>query len=78
MPDYGAFVGRLRTALRERVADAQVSVATQANEVGAAMAAAAATAGADRIFLMGYDYRWSGSQPARPHRSTGWTARSRT
>ncbi len=63
VPDYGAFVGRLRTALRERVADAQVSVATQANEVGAAMAAAAATAGADRIFLMGYDYRWSGSQP---------------
>lgn len=61
--DYGAFVGRLRTALRERVADAQVSVATQANEVGASMAAAAALAGADRIFLMGYDYRWSGSQP---------------
>ena len=27
------------------------------------MAAAAATAGADRIFLMGYDYRWAGSQP---------------
>ncbi len=63
VPDYGAFVGRLRTALRERVADAQVSVATQANETGAAMAAAAASAGADRIFLMGYDYRWSGSQP---------------
>jgi hypothetical protein len=61
--DYGAFIGRLRTALRERVAEAQVSVATQANEVGASMAAAAATAGADRIFLMGYDYRWSGSQP---------------
>jgi hypothetical protein len=61
--DYAAFVGRLRTALRERIPDAQVSVATQANEVGAAMAAAAAVAGADRIFLMGYDYRWSGSQP---------------
>jgi Glycosyl hydrolases family 18 len=61
--DYGAFVERLRSALRERVAAAQVSVATQANEVGGAMAAAAATAGADRIFLMGYDYRWSGSQP---------------
>ncbi|MGH2474801.1 MAG: glycosyl hydrolase family 18 protein, partial [Candidatus Limnocylindrales bacterium] len=42
---------------------AQVSVATQANEVGAAMAAAAGLAGADRIFLMGYDYRWAGSQP---------------
>lgn len=61
--DYGAFVGRLRTALRERQPDAQVSVATQANEVGAAMAAAAAVAGADRIFLMAYDYRWAGSEP---------------
>ena len=61
--DYGAFVGRLRTALRERRPDAQVSVATQANEVGAAMAAAAGAAGADRIFLMGYDYRTAGSEP---------------
>jgi hypothetical protein len=61
--DYGAFVGRLRTALRERLPNAEVSVATQANEVGASMAAAAASAGADRIFLMGYDYRSAGSQP---------------
>ena len=30
---------------------------------GAAMAAAASAAGADRIFLMGYDYRSAGSQP---------------
>jgi Glycosyl hydrolases family 18 len=59
--DYGDFVGRLRTALRERRPNAQVSVATQANEVGAAMAAAAA--GADRIFLMGYDYRTAGTEP---------------
>ena len=63
VPQYGAFVGRLRTALRDRLPDAQVSVATQANEVGGAMAAAAAAAGADRIFLMGYDYRWAGSEP---------------
>jgi hypothetical protein len=61
--DYGDFVGRLRTALRARLPDAQVSVATQANELGAAMAAAAAAAGADRIFLMGYDYHWAGSNP---------------
>ena len=61
--DYGAFVGRLRTALRERRSAAQVSVATQANEVGAAMAAAAGTAGVDRIFMMGYDYRTAGSEP---------------
>jgi spore germination protein len=61
--DYAAFVGRLRSALRERRPEAQVSVATQANERGAAMAAAAAAAGADRIFLMGYDYHWDGSDP---------------
>jgi spore germination protein YaaH len=61
--DYGLFVGRLRTALRARLPEAQVSVATQANELGAGMAAAAAVAGADRIFLMGYDYRTAGSQP---------------
>lgn len=61
--DYGAFVSRLRTALRARVPDAQLSVATQANELGAGMAAAAAAAGADRIFLMGYDYHWAGSDP---------------
>jgi spore germination protein YaaH len=61
--DYGSFVGRLRTALRAEHPAAQVSVATQANEVGAAMAVAAGIAGADRIFLMGYDYRTAGSQP---------------
>lgn len=61
--DYGLFVGRLRDALRARLPKAQVSVATQANELGAAMAAAAATAGADRIFLMAYDYHTPGSNP---------------
>ena len=63
VPDYGAFVGRLRDALRLSVPKAEVSVATQANEVGASMAAAAVSTGADRVFLMGYDYRWAGSQP---------------
>ena len=61
--DFGGFVGRLREALRARIPDAQVSVATQANELGAGMAAAAAANGADRIFLMGYDYHWAGSEP---------------
>ena len=32
--DYGLFVGRLRVALRERLPNAQVSVATQANDLG--------------------------------------------
>ena len=63
MTDYGAFVGRLRAALRARLPQAQVSVATQANELGAAMAAAAGVVGVDRIFLMGYDYHWAGSEP---------------
>ena len=61
--DFGSFVGRLRVALRARMPEAQVSVATQANELGAGMAAAAAANGADRIFLMGYDYHWAGSDP---------------
>lgn len=71
---YGDFVGRLRTALRERSPKAEVSVSTQANETGAAMARAAADAGADRIFLMGYDYRVGASQPgasAPVHRMDG-------
>jgi spore germination protein len=60
---YGDFVGRLRSALRAVDEDGQVSVATQANVRGTAMALAASIADADRVFLMGYDYHWSGSQP---------------
>jgi spore germination protein YaaH len=63
IPAYGAFVGRLRTALRAVDADATVTVATGAGRQGSALALAATGAGADRIFLMGYDYRTSGSQP---------------
>lgn len=63
VPTYGAFVERLRTALRAAIPDAQVSVATTAGRTGAAMAAAATGGGADRIFLMGYDYHWPGSAP---------------
>jgi spore germination protein YaaH len=63
VPSYGAFVGRLRTALRGDTGRGQVSVATTAHINGAAMAAAAAEAGADRIFMMGYDYHWAGSDP---------------
>jgi spore germination protein YaaH len=63
VPAYGAFVGRLRDALQEKHPKARVTVATTANIGGATMAASAATAGADRIFLMAYDYHWSGSAP---------------
>jgi spore germination protein YaaH len=63
IPAYGLFVGRLREALRLAIPKGQVSVATTANEGGAAMAAAASVAGADRVFVMGYDYRTAGSAP---------------
>jgi hypothetical protein len=60
---YGRYVGALRDALRVTIPDAQVSVATTANVRGAAMARAAVDAGADRVFVMGYDYHWAGSGP---------------
>jgi hypothetical protein len=61
VPAYGAFVGRLRDAVRAANPVGQVSVATTSGRTGAAMALAAATSGADRIFLMGYDYHYAGS-----------------
>jgi spore germination protein YaaH len=61
IPAYGAFVGQLRSALLEVVPDGQVSVATTGGPRGAAMAAAAVAAGADRAFVMAYDYHWEGS-----------------
>ena len=61
LPPYAAFVGRLRAALRAEIPDGQVSVATGAGPRGAPMAAAAAAAGADRIFMMAYDYHYGAS-----------------
>lgn len=61
MPAYGSFVGRLRDALRRVHAKALVSAATGAGPNGAPMAVAANGAGADRIFMMGYDYHYAGS-----------------
>lgn len=58
---YGLFVGRLRAALRSDSPTAQVTAATAAGRTGAAMARAAVLGGADRIFLMGYDYHYAGS-----------------
>ena len=66
VPAYAGFVQRLRVAAIAANAKAQVSVATQAGRTGAAMAAAATLAGpagADRVFLMGYDYRTGASDP---------------
>jgi spore germination protein YaaH len=63
VPAYGEFVHRLRDALRAADAADQVSVATGAGPLGAAMAVAATAGEADRVFLMGYDYRVAGSAP---------------
>jgi hypothetical protein len=60
---YAEFLGVLRSSLRAVAPKATLTVATEAGLVGAGNAAAAAQAGVDRIFLMGYDYHWSGSQP---------------
>ena len=60
---YAAFLRALRAALLDVKPKARVTVATEAGERGVGNAAAAAAAGVDRIFLMGYDYHWSGSQP---------------
>lgn len=60
---YGEFLVELRAALRSALPDAQLTVATEAGLRGVGNAAAAAAAGVDRLFLMGYDYHWSGSQP---------------
>ncbi len=56
IPAYGDFVGRLREAVLTARPTARVTVATTSGPIGAAMASVAAAAGADRIFLMGYEY----------------------
>jgi spore germination protein YaaH len=63
VPAYGGFVEEVRAAVVAADPDDQVSVATGAGALGAGMAAAASQAGADRIFLMGYDYRTGRSSP---------------
>ena len=60
---YGTFLHELRAALVEARPKARVTVATEAGVRGVGNAATAAVAGVDRIFLMGYDYHWSGSKP---------------
>jgi hypothetical protein len=62
-PAYGEFLAALRTALLAANPKAQLTVATEAGARGVANAATATAAGVDRLFLMGYDYHWGGSQP---------------
>ncbi len=81
IPAFGGFVEALRAAVRAVDPTHTVSVATGPHALGAAMALAAAVAGADRIFLMGYDYRTGRSEPgasAPLDRSDGATASLRT
>jgi len=61
---YGVFVGQVRTALRATNPAARVNVATNANISGTGMANQALANGADRVFIMGYNYRSAGSSPA--------------
>ncbi len=65
IPAYGAFIGRLRSALRasDPAATVTATAGAGAGPQGAALALAASVAGADRIFLMGYDYRTGSSAP---------------
>jgi hypothetical protein len=62
VPVYGAFVGRLGTALHSAIPGGSLSVATTSGLTGAAMALAAVNAGTDRVFLMGYDYHTGTSE----------------
>jgi spore germination protein YaaH len=82
IPAYGAFVGRLQAALRAADPASAVTAATTAGPQGAALALAASLAGADRVFLMGYDYRTRTSEPGASapmtrrdglERSLGWS-----
>lgn len=62
-PAYGEFLAALRSALVAAIPGAWLTVATEAGLRGVGNAAVAAAAGVDRLFLMGYDYHWSGSVP---------------
>lgn len=58
---FSAFVSALRSRLDAIRPGLRLSVATQANRPGANLAGVAVSSGADRIFLMGYDFHWSAS-----------------
>ncbi|MBI3752094.1 MAG: hypothetical protein HY263_10635 [Chloroflexi bacterium] len=58
---YGLFLLDLGSRLRAANPHATLSVATTAGSVGSSLARAAIAGGVDRVFLMGYDYHWSGS-----------------
>jgi spore germination protein YaaH len=63
VPAYGAFVADLRAAVVAADPSDRVTVSTGAGGLGAGMAIAAIAAGAERVFLMGCDYRTARSSP---------------
>ena len=60
---YGDFLVALGSALRAAAPGATLTAATEAGLRGTGNAVTATQAGVDHVFLMGYDYHWSGSQP---------------
>jgi glycosyl hydrolase family 18 (putative chitinase) len=60
---YTEFLATLRRGLDATRPGSRLSVATMASADGADLARAAIAAGVDRVFMMGYEYHWSGSQP---------------
>jgi spore germination protein len=60
---YVALLADLGSRLRATNPHATVTVASTAGHAGADRARAAVAAGVDRVFLMGYDIHWSGSNP---------------
>ncbi|HEY2916475.1 MAG TPA: glycosyl hydrolase family 18 protein [Candidatus Limnocylindrales bacterium] len=58
---YATFLADVGARIRAANPRATLTVATTAGHGGADLARAAVAGGADRVFLMGYDYHWSGS-----------------
>lgn len=58
---YAAFMGALRAGLGVLGPHATLTAATATDHDGAELARTAIIGGADRVFLMGYNYHWSGS-----------------
>ncbi|HEY2888783.1 MAG TPA: glycosyl hydrolase family 18 protein, partial [Candidatus Limnocylindrales bacterium] len=61
LPDFSRFVDSLERAIRAHNKIGRVTVAVNGSTTGAAMAAAAFAGHADRVLIMGYDYRSSRS-----------------
>jgi putative cell wall-binding protein len=60
---YGSWAAAVRSRLRQADSAARVTVSTNANVSGSGIARKATDAGVDRVFIMGYAYRSSGSSP---------------